>query len=424
MTTDNTTQTPSNSHSYTADPCQPLTWLDRKFRGILLGRLSGMNEGHIAITDHDGTHILGDPQDDELVARMTVGCPSLYRRVLFSGSLGAAESFVQGEWTTSDLTTVLRFFARNINALTLAEPRWSNLGKLVSSISAKLRKNTVRGSQQNIADHYDLSNTFFELFLDKTMMYSSAVFESPSATLEEASLAKLNGIGDRLELEPDDHVLEIGTGWGGFAEHVATRHGCQVTTTTISREQYEFASERIVRANLSDSVTLLQQDYRELSGTFDKLVSIEMLEAVGYEFLDTFFGQCDRLCKRGSRFFLQTIVMPEQRSRSYRKSIDFIQKYIFPGGFLPSLTDIQNSIGRATDFRLLHVRDHSTSYARTLEEWRARFMQRLDDVRQLGFSEEFIRTWNYYFSYCEAAFRERAIGIVQLEWVKVGGDQS
>ncbi len=404
--------------------CRRLGWIDRKCRDLLFTRLSTMHNGCVAVTDHDGTHLLGEGNNGDLMANITVLSPSLYRRVLVSGSLGAADSFVEGEWTTPDLVAVLRFFARNIDHLAESEQGLATLGKLATSMIAKLRRNTRRGSKRNIAEHYDLGNTFFELFLDSSMMYSSAIFDSPTTTLEDASRTKLNRVGDSLELQASDHVLEIGTGWGGFATHAASRYGCHVTTTTISDEQFQYARQRVVNAKLDDSVTVIKQDYRDLTGQFDKLVSIEMLEAVGHEFLDTFFGQCNRLCKHGGRVFVQTIVMPEQRSRSYRKSIDFIQKYVFPGGFLPSLTEIQESVGRATNLRLLSVNDHSSSYARTLREWRSRFMNRIDDVRQLGFSEDFIRTWNYYFSYCEAAFLERAIGILQLEWVKVGEARS
>ncbi len=398
--------------------------MDRKCRNLLFARLSTLRKGRLTVTDHDGTHRLGETTSDQLTANITVLSPSLYRRVLVSGSLGAADSFVEGGWTTPDLVNVLRFFARNINHLARSENGFANLGKLVTNMAAKFRRNTRRGSKKNIAEHYDLGNAFFELFLDSSMMYSSAIFESPTATLEDASRTKLTRIGESLELQPGDNILEIGTGWGGFATHAATRYGCHVTTTTISEEQFQYTSRLVEDEQLDDSVTVIKKDYRDLTGQFDKLVSIEMLEAVGHEFLDTFFGQCNRLCKNGGRVFVQTIVMPEQRSRSYRKSIDFIQKYVFPGGFLPSLTAIQESVGRVTDLRLLNATDHSASYARTLREWRSRFMNRIDDVRQLGFSEDFIRTWNYYFSYCEAAFLERAIGILQLEWVKAGEAQS
>ncbi len=398
----------------------PLGWFDRQLRQRLLARLDGLADTQIRIVDADGCHAAGHCNDQSALATIEVHDPVFYRRVATSGSLGAAESFMSGEWSCSDLVTLLRLFARNVESLGKADRGSARIGKWFARVASIFRRNTRAGSRKNISAHYDLGNEFFELFLDPTMMYSSACFDCPDATLEEASLAKLDRICRRLQIEPSDHVVEIGTGWGGFAEYAALHHGCRVTTTTISAKQFEYAKRRLNVCGEADSVSLLRQDYRDLDGQFDKLVSIEMVEAVGYEFLDAYFQQCDRLLKPGGRMVIQAIVMPEQRFDQYRRSVDFVQKHIFPGGFLPSLASIQASVGRVTNLRLVGAEDFAPSYARTLHEWRTRLLNRLEEVRELGFSEEFVRTWDYYFAYCEAAFHERAVGLVQLEWVKVG----
>lgn len=397
---------------------QRVGWLDRKLRDMLLSRLEGLR-GRVEIIDADGSHSLGN--DDRAPAEsMTIHDAAFYRRLATAGSIGAGDSFVCGEWSSPDLVGLLRLFARNMESLTHADRGLASLGRWLARFGARLQRNTISGSRRNIAAHYDLGNEFFELFLDDSMMYSSACFDQPDSTLEQASRSKLDRICHRLRLEPADDVIEIGTGWGGFAQHAARNYGCRITTTTISPKQFEYAGRRVEEAGLADSVTLLQQDYRNLEGQYDKLVSIEMIEAVGRQFFDDYFRQCNRLLKPGGRMVIQSIVMPEQRYESYQNSVDFIQKYIFPGGFLPSIAAIQESVGRVTELRLVGVEDFSASYARTLHEWRARFFDRIDDVRRLGFSDEFIRTWDYYFSYCEAAFLERAVGVVQLEWVKAG----
>ena len=292
------------------------------------------------------------------------------------------------------------------------------VSKLLARAAHWADRNSRRGSRHNIARHYDLGNEFFELFLDPTLMYSSAFFESESSTLHDASIAKLDRICRKLDLQPSDNVLEIGTGWGGFALHSVQNYGCSLTTTTISQEQLSKARERVEMAGISDRVRLLDADYRDLTGQFDKLVSIEMIEAVGARFLGDYFRQCGRLLKPGGRFVLQGIVMPEKRYESYRRSVDFIQKYIFPGGFLPSVAAIQDAVGQNSTLRLQSVEDLSPHYARTLEEWRQRFSDRIDDVRALGFDDRFIRMWEYYLCYCEAAFREQAVGVVQMVWDK------
>jgi cyclopropane-fatty-acyl-phospholipid synthase len=277
-----------------------------------------------------------------------------------------------------------------------------------------LRRNTRSGSRRNIAAHYDLSNEFFALMLDRTMTYSSGLFESPHASLEEASLAKYDRICRKLRLRSSDHVLEIGCGWGGFAAHAAREYGCRVTATTVSRQQFDFARERLHQEGLSGRVELLLQDYRDLKGCYDRLVSIEMIEAVGERYLDVFFAQCNRLTKPDGAMALQAITIPDHRYDRYRRSVDFIQRYVFPGGFLPSISAIGKSLQRGTDFRLDHLEDFGLHYAETLRIWRENFWANIQQVRRLGFDDRFVRTWHYYLCYCEAAFRERQIGVCQL----------
>jgi cyclopropane-fatty-acyl-phospholipid synthase len=323
-----------------------------------------------------------------------------------------------GYWHCDDLTGLIRLLVVNRNVL-------ENLGGGLARLANPLRKalhwinrNTKSGARRNISAHYDLGNEFFSLWLDDAMMYSAAVFDRPDMSLEEASAAKLDRICQKLELSADDHVLEIGTGWGGFAIHAATHYGCRVTTTTISREQYDFARARVTQAGLDDRITLLLKDYRELEGEFDKVVSIEMIEAVGHAYLDTYFSCCSQRLKPGGMMALQAITIPEQRYKAALKSVDFIQRYIFPGGFLPSVTAMLQSVGARTDMRLYHLEDIGEHYATTLRHWRERFHKKLADIRGMGYSEQFLRMWEYYYCYCEGAFMERAIGNVQMLLVK------
>jgi cyclopropane-fatty-acyl-phospholipid synthase len=283
-----------------------------------------------------------------------------------------------------------------------------------------LNRNTHSGSRRNISAHYDLGNDFFRLFLDPTMMYSSAIFESPADTLETAAVAKLDEICRQLELSPEDHLLEIGTGWGGMAIHAASRYGCRVTTTTISREQYEHARAEVERHGLSDRITVLCEDYRQLTGEYDKLVSIEMIEAVGHDFYRSYFQCCSKLLKADGKMVIQAITIPDQRYDRARRSVDYIKRYIFPGGCLPSLAVIAQHIAEDTDLQLVHLRDITRDYARTLAHWRERFLANLDSVRAMGFDERFIRMWEFYLCYCEGGFRERIIGTAQLAFAKPG----
>jgi cyclopropane-fatty-acyl-phospholipid synthase len=298
------------------------------------------------------------------------------------------------------------------------ESGMARFGGVLLKLAHWYRRNTRAGSQRNIHAHYDLGNELFQLFLDPTMMYSSAVFPRPDASLEEASLHKLDLVCRKLDLRPDDHLLEIGTGWGGLALHAARNFGCRVTTTTISRNQFDFATGRVRGAGLGDRVKVLARDYRDLTGTFDKLVSIEMIEAVGHRFLDGYFRICSERLKPAGRMLLQAIVIADRNFEQARRSVDFIQKYIFPGGALSSCGALLSSVSRTTDLQLAGFQDIGLDYARTLRIWRERFLGRLRDVQRLGYPDDFVRMWEWYLAYCEGGFRERAISAVQVVFDK------
>jgi len=366
-----------------------------------------MEDGQITLHDWEGTASVGSP--GALRATVLVRNPRFYSQVVRSGSLGAAESYLRGDWTAEDLTTLFRILVRNIDVLDSMEKGWAQPGVGLARLAHALRRNTPGGSKRNIRDHYDLGNRFFELFLDDTMSYSCGIFETPSSTMRDASIAKMDLLCRKLDLQPGDHLLEIGTGWGGLAIHAARHYGCRVTTTTISREQHAAAGRRIHQAGLEDRVTLLLEDYRDLRGRFDKVVSVEMIEAVGRDFLDEYFHCCCRLLKSGGRLALQAILVPDHRYRGYCRRVDFIQRSVFPGSHLPSLAAISASVARATDFTMLHLEDITAHYAETLRRWRERFLDRLDEVRGLGYPDRFLRLWEYYLCYCEAGFEERNI---------------
>jgi cyclopropane-fatty-acyl-phospholipid synthase len=392
------------------------TWLNRLLEQIVLGRLSSIQDGQIFVDDACRRHVVGSAAADGLNATVVVNDHGFYRKLAAGGSLGAAEAYLDGDWDCDDLTSFFRVCCRNLDQIRSSEKGFNLLTHAASLFAHWFARNTREGSRRNIHAHYDLGNEFFELFLDPTMMYSSAIFEKPDMSLHEAQVARLDQICRRLKLSSSDHLLEIGTGWGGLAHHAAAGYGCRVTTTTISEQQYEYACRRIADAGLQDRVTVLKQDYRDLTGQYDKLVSLEMIEAVGHQFHDQYFSKCAGLLRSGGLMLLQAITMPEQRYAHYLKSVDFIQKYIFPGGCLPSVTAMQDAVTRNSDMRLLELQDFADGYARTLREWRRRFVDRLDEVRQLGYSDRFIRMWDYYLCYCEAAFEERSVSVVQAMW--------
>jgi cyclopropane-fatty-acyl-phospholipid synthase len=385
-------------------------------RRALTNQLKGLRSGQLTLSDISGETTLGEHAD--LQATLTIRDARFFRHAVLGGSLSVAESYLRGQWDCDDLTALFRIFLRNIALSDRMDRGLSRAFAVVNRLYHWWHANSREGSRRNIHAHYDLGNDFFKLWLDETLAYSSGIFLTPTSTLHDASVEKIDRACRKLDLQPSDHLLEIGTGWGGLALHAARNYGCRVTTTTISQQQFDVARQRIADAGLSDRVTLLLQDYRDLSGQFDKLVSIEMIEAVGYRYFDTYFGKCSELLKPDGTFVLQGILMPDQRFAQYLKSVDFIQRYVFPGGCVPSMGSIFESITRATDLRFVHAEDFGRHYAETLRHWRRGFHARLDDVRALGYPDRFIRLWDYYLCYCEAAFDERYTGVVQIQFDK------
>lgn len=381
----------------------------------VMARLEKIERGQLTLIDGGMRRTFGQPTEDcPLAVTLRVLDPRFYSAVAFEGSVGAGASYADGHWTTDDLVAVIRIFAANRDALEGIEGGLARVGSLLLKAYHRRRRNTREGSARNIRDHYDLGNEFFSTFLDPTWMYSAAIYEREEMTLEEAQVAKLERICRKLELSPGQRVLEIGTGWGGFALHAATHHDVHVTTTTISPAQYEMASRRVREAGLESRITLLQSDYRDLEGRYDRLVSIEMIEAVGHQFFDDYFRVCaERLAPDGA-MLLQAITIQDQNYRAALSNVDFIQRYIFPGCNIPSIEAIATSVRRATDLRFFHLEDIGPHYARTLREWRVSMLQNRDRVLALGADERFLRLFEFYFAYCEGGFQERVLGDVQL----------
>ena len=393
--------------------------LDRLARKAVLALLKKLVHGEITIVENHDRYHFGKPSKlISLQAVITVHHPQLYTRIFFGGSIGAAEAYMDGLWSADDLTTVMRILALNQKAFEDMEKGLARLTAPLYKLYHFLRKNTRKGSRENILAHYDLGNEFYSLFLDETMTYSCGIFESQDSSLKDASEAKYDRICRKLRLQPGVRVVEIGTGWGGFAVHAAQNYGARITTTTISDEQHRFARDRIKNAGLEDQITLLKKDYRDLNGQFDRLVSIEMIEAVGHHYYQAFFSKCSQLLKDDGLMALQAISIGDQIFDRHRRTVDFIKRYIFPGSCIPSITAISNAIAAATDLRLVHLEDITPHYARTLAEWRRRFFVQIERVRELGYSDTFIRMWEYYLCYCEGGFTERYIGDVQMVFAK------
>jgi cyclopropane-fatty-acyl-phospholipid synthase len=391
------------------------TAMESLARRVVRARLESLRNGQIVLTENGRHETFGAVTDAlPLTVQLTVNDPRFYSDIAFGGAVGAGESYIHGCWSCSELTTLVRILVKNRDVLLDMDGGTSYLTKPLKKIFHRLNRNTRDGSRRNIAAHYDLGNDFYALWLDRQMMYSSAIFENADMSLDVAAVAKLDRICRKLDLGPEDHVLEIGTGWGGFAIHAAENYGCRVTTTTISKQQQDYARGAIARAGLEDRITLLQSDYRDLEGQYDKLVSIEMIEAVGHEFHDTYFRKCCELLKRDGQMLLQAITIADQHYERAKKTVDFIKRFIFPGGCLTSVTAMSDTLTRVTDMRIVNLEDIGPHYATTLQHWRERFFDNLDAVRGMGFSEEFIRMWQYYLCYCEGGFLERAIGNVQM----------
>ncbi len=391
--------------------------LEREMQTRLFAVMADLRDCQVTVYDGADVIVLGTAAADPtqtLHANIVVHDPSFYRMAALNGSVGAGEAYMDGHWGCDDLVTLVRILVRNRDRLDALERGPARLGGAIMRGWHALMRNTRAGSRRNIAAHYDLGNDLFKLFLDESMMYSSAIYMDENESLEVAAKRKLDRICQKLDLKPHHHVVEIGTGWGGFAIHAATHYGCKVTTTTISREQYELARERVDAAGLQDRVELLLEDYRDLAGTYDRLVSIEMIEAIGPQYIDTYFEKVSALLKPDGMALIQAITIEEHRYQQALKAVDFIQRYVFPGSFIPALAPMLRAVARNTDMKLYNLEDIGPSYALTLRAWRERFIARLAEVRELGYPTRFIRLWQFYLCYCEGGFLERSIGDVQM----------
>ncbi|UCH53245.1 MAG: class I SAM-dependent methyltransferase [Pseudomonadota bacterium] len=406
-----TTSLQHSKAQYTPKP----HWLDALAERAVRARLTGLRHGQLTVVDGQRQQRYGQRTARcPISATVHVQDPRFWSEIAFGGTIGAGEAYMQAFWRANDLTALVRILLNNREVLDGMETGLARLTAPMQKALHWLNRNTRAGARRNIAAHYDLGNDFFELFLDPTMMYSSAIFEHPAMTLAQAQQARLERVCRKLDLKSTDHLLEIGSGWGGMAIYAAQHYGCRVTTTTISREQYDLARDRVAAAGVADRVTLLLEDYRDLEGRYDKLVSLEMIEAIGDEHYDTYFAQCGRLLTDDGLMLLQAITIADQRYEQARRSVDFIQRHIFPGSTIPSITAMLNAITRASDLKLVHLEDIGPHYATTLKSWRENLFRNLEQVRDLGYSEEFIRMWEFYFCYCEGGFAERAIGDVHM----------
>ena len=391
-----------------------ISWAQSVARKLVLARLNALPHGALRIHEPDGNQVMLGSNSHSEAATIRLRDWRTYTMMMSGGALGAAEAYMEKGWDSPDLVAVIRYFAANVDAMKSLEGGMALLSRPALKMLHRYNRNSLQGSRRNISAHYDLGNDFFSLFLDRSMMYSSAVFPRRDATLEEASDYKLEKICQYLSLTPGMTLLEIGTGWGGLAIHAAKHHGAQVTTTTISREQARHARERVQAEGLEDKVTVLEEDYRELTGQYDRVVSVEMIEAVGAEFLPGYFQVLGERLKPDGKLVLQAITVPDQRYEHARKQVDFIKRYIFPGGFLPSVSVMCQHLTEHTRMVATELHDIGHDYALTLHHWRQRFLATLPKVRELGFDERFIRMWDYYLCYCEGAFLERAISTVHL----------
>ena len=389
------------------------------YQAMVFKILQSATEGHLTIRLGEESHHFGNAQS-ALKAEVVAHDRLIFKTLMFKGSIGIAEDYVAGKWDSPDLTRVIEFFVANQHSLDAVESKFGPLVRLGYFLKKFKNRNNISQAKKNILAHYDLGNHLYKRFLDDNMQYSSAIYPDPIADLDTAQTHKMDTICQRLQLQPGDHVMEIGTGWGGLAVHMAKHYGCQVTTTTISDAQHEFAQARIKKEGLEDKITLLKQDYRKLEGQFDKLVSIEMIEAVGHEYLDGFFAKCSALLKRNGLMLLQAITIADQRYDYYRSDVDFIQTYIFPGGCLPSMQRMTNCLANSTDMVIHATHDIGLHYAKTLADWRIKFQQAWPELSKEGFDEQFRRLWNYYLCYCEGGFLQRAISTVHLVSRKPG----
>jgi len=395
------------------------TFLTSIFKSGLQKKFKNLKTGHISVNDGDETFTFGDSSSDEKVS-VDIHSQEFYVMTGSGGALGIAEAYVAGYWSSDDVVKLFQIIIRNRDILLSLEKGFAKLVKPINKMIHRGRQNTLKGSKENILAHYDLSNDFYKLWLDPSMTYSCAFFNNDSVTLEEASIEKLDRICRKLDLSEDDSVLEIGTGWGSFSIHAAKNYGCKVTTTTISDAQFDYARSRIKDEGLESKITLINKDYRDLDGKYDKIVSIEMIEAVGYEYIPDYFSKLSSLLNSNGLVALQGITYNDQNFEVYKDSVDFIKKYIFPGSCLISIAQIIDVIKKDTDLAMVDMEDITKHYAVTLNRWRKNFMDVIPKVKEMGYSQAFINMWEFYFLYCEAGFSERNIGDVQMIFAKSG----
>ncbi len=387
------------------------TWRERMARKAVLGRMRAFDHGRLLIEENGVVHALGHGGPE---AYVHIHDPSTWTAIAAGGTVGAGTAYIAGHWSCTNLVSLIQIFLRNRAALDHMEQGLARFGQAFFKLLHFRNRNTITGSQKNIAAHYDLGNDFYRLWLDETLMYSAALFSKPEMSLYDAQIAKLDRLAELLQIEEGDHVLEIGSGWGALAIHLATHYKCRVTTTTISQQQFNEVNKRITDAGLNDKITVLKKDYRHLTGIYDKVVSVEMIEAVGHHYYDTYFSTIARLLKPSGLAVIQAITITEQQYHNAIRDVDFIQRYIFPGSNIPSLGAITKAITRSGDLNIINMEDLAPHYVRTLQCWRQAFFKKLKDISELGYHDNFIRMWEFYLSYCEGGFAERSIGVAHI----------
>jgi cyclopropane-fatty-acyl-phospholipid synthase len=397
------------------------------YRKIFINAMKNMHKGCIRVVEENNNYFLGNPNSkeaDKFTALMQIHNPNeFYKKAVHFGDIGFAESYIDGDWDTDSITNVLNWFLLNVDD----SPSLSGAKKfkphiklfnIVNRFYHLRRSNTIKGSRKNIVEHYDLGNEFYKLFLDKTMTYSSAYFQKDDQTLEEAQYQKYESLSSKLNIQKDHHILEIGSGWGGFSLFLAKKFGCKITTLTISDEQFRYAQDLFKREGVDHLIDIKLLDYRLVEGKFDRIVSIEMLEAVGDKYLDVYFKKCNELLKSNGLLALQVITSPDSRYEEFKKGVDFIQKHVFPGSLLPSIGRMNEAVNRTGNMHIYSLLDMGKSYSKTLRQWLDMFEKNISQVRNLGFNEKFIRLWRYYLCYCEAAFKMRNISVVQVVYTR------
>jgi cyclopropane-fatty-acyl-phospholipid synthase len=403
----------SEAHLNTSNRPGMLDGMARKL--VLEGQLKQLKKGRLIIRENGQEYIFGkQAEEGEFTATITVNSPRFYGDLAFGGTIGAGEAWMQRYWDCDNLVSLIRIMVQNREMMENMEGPFTLFSRPLQKLFHSINRNTRKGAKRNISAHYDLGNAFFSLWLDASMMYSCAIFEPEDISLAKAQHVRLERVCGRLDLQQSDHLVEIGSGWGAMAIHAARHYDCKVTTVTISEAQYQLAKQKIEEAGLSEKINLLLQDYRDLEGEYDKLVSLEMIEAIGADQYETYFAKCSELLKPGGRMLIQAITIEDDHFEEYRKNVDFIQRYIFPGSCLPSVREMKTVINRVSDMSVTQVDDIGLHYATTLNHWRRNFFDKLDHVRNLGYSDAFIRMWEFYLCYCEGGFLEKSISDVHL----------